>query len=115
MSDIDIMSSMDEILRRSLLFDFYGELLTDHQKKIYEAFDSEDLSLSEIAEQEGISRQGVHDSLKRALAALHNYEDTLHLVLRFLHIRELAAQAKEAEGAERSRLIDEIAACTMEF
>ena len=43
------MGSMDDILRRSLLFDFYGELLTDHQKEIYEAFDSDDLSLSEIA------------------------------------------------------------------
>ncbi len=52
------MSSMDDILRRSLLFDFYGELLTDHQKNMYEAFYGDDLSLGEIAEEFGISRQG---------------------------------------------------------
>lgn len=49
---------MDEILQQALLYDFYGELLNDHQKEIYEQFILEDLSLSEIAEAEGISRQG---------------------------------------------------------
>ena len=56
---------MDEILKQSLLYDFYGELLTDHQKEIYEQFIVEDLSLSEIAKDAGISRQGVHDLVKR--------------------------------------------------
>ena len=77
------MGSMDDILRRSLLFDFYGELLTDHQKNIYEASVSEDLSLSEIAAQEGISRQGVHDLINRTDKILENYEQKLHLVERF--------------------------------
>ena len=52
---------MNKFLEQALLFDFYGELLTDHQKEIYEQFALEDLSLSEIAEMKGISRQGVHD------------------------------------------------------
>ena len=56
---------MDEILKQSLLYDFYGELLTEHQKEIYEQFIVEDLSLSEIAKDAGISRQGVHDLIKR--------------------------------------------------
>ena len=106
---------MESIYETTLLFDFYGELLTNNQKDVVRMHILEDYSLGEISEILKISRQGVHDSLKRALTALHNYEDTLHLVQRFLHIRELAAQAKEAEGAERGRLIDEIAACTMEF
>ena len=56
---------MNKFLEQALLFDFYGELLTDHQKEIYEQFALEDLSLSEIAEMKGISRQGVHDLVKR--------------------------------------------------
>ena len=50
---------MDEILKQSLLYDFYGELLTQHQKEIYEQFIVEDLSLSEIAKDAGISRQRI--------------------------------------------------------
>ena len=52
---------MNEILKQALLYDFYGELLNEHQKEIYEQFVLEDLSLSEIALGAGISRQGVHD------------------------------------------------------
>ena len=79
---------MDEILQQALLYDFYGELLNDHQKEIYEQFILEDLSLSEIAEAEGISRQGVHDLVKRCQKALEGYEARLHLVRRFLSIKE---------------------------
>lgn len=56
---------MNEILKQALLYDFYGELLNEHQKEIYEQFVLEDLSLSEIAQGAGISRQGVHDLVKR--------------------------------------------------
>ncbi len=78
---------MNEILEQALLYDFYGELLTVHQKKIYEQFILEDLSLSEIAEQEGISRQGVHDLIKRCNKALVGYESKLHLVEKFVNIK----------------------------
>lgn len=90
------MGSMDDILRRSLLFDFYGELLTDHQKNIYEASVSEDLSLSEIAAQEGISRQGVHDLINRTDKILENYEQKLHLVERFLRTKNQIQEIREA-------------------
>ena len=89
------MGSMDDILRRSLLFDFYGELLTDHQKNIYEASVSEDLSLSEIAAQEGISRQGVHDLINRTDKILENYENKLHLVERFLRMKDQVQEIRE--------------------
>lgn len=79
---------MDEILEQTLLYDFYGELLTKHQKEIYEQFIIEDLSLSEIAADAGISRQGVHDLIKRCNKILEGYEQKLHLVEKFLSIKE---------------------------
>ena len=79
---------MNEILEQALLYDFYGELLTDHQKDIYEQFVLEDLSLGEIAKDAGISRQAVHDLVKRCQKILEGYEDKLHLVEKFLFIKE---------------------------
>ena len=79
---------MDKILERSLLYDFYGELLTDHQKKIYEQVVLDDYSLGEVAEDTGISRQGVHDLVKRTTKTLEDYENRLHMVERFVRIRE---------------------------
>lgn len=79
---------MNEILEQALLYDFYGELLTEHQKDIYEQFVLEDLSLSEIAHGAGISRQGVHDLVKRCERILEGYEAKLHLVEKFLSIKK---------------------------
>ncbi len=79
---------MNDILEQALLYDFYGELLTSHQKEIYEQFVLEDLSLSEIASEAGISRQGVHDLIKRCQKTLEGYENKLHLVEKFLSIKE---------------------------
>lgn len=79
---------MNDILEQALLYDFYGELLNDHQKEIYEQFVLEDLSLSEIAADAGISRQGVHDLVKRCQKALEGYEQKLHLVEKFLVIKK---------------------------
>ena len=76
---------MNKILEQALLYDFYGELLTTHQKEVYEQFILDDLSLSEIAESAGISRQGVHDLIRRCQKALEGYENKLHLVEKFLH------------------------------
>lgn len=79
---------VNEILRQALLYDFYGELLTEHQKEIYRQYVMEDLSLSEIAKEAGISRQGVHDLIKRCDQALAGYEEKLHLVERFMSIQK---------------------------
>jgi hypothetical protein len=86
---------MNKILEQALLYDFYGELLTTHQKEVYEQFILDDLSLSEIAESAGISRQGVHDLIRRCQRALEGYEDKLHLVERFLSVKEKVSEIGE--------------------
>lgn len=83
---------MDDILKQSLLYDFYGELLTEHQKEIFEDFVLNDLSLGEIAEEKGISRQGVHDLIKRCNKILNGYEEKLHLIERFTDTKEKVSQ-----------------------
>ena len=86
---------MNDILERSLLYDFYGELLTDRQKKVYQAVVLDDLSPSEVAEEEGISRQGVHDMVRRCEKLLQGYEDKLGLVARFSQTKDLVAQIRQ--------------------
>lgn len=75
---------IDEITKQSLLYDFYGQLLTKRQQQVMELYHGENLSLAEIAEEFGISRQGVHDALRSARKALDGYEEKLGLVGRFL-------------------------------
>ena len=70
-------------LEMSLLFDFYGETLTEKQRELFDLYYNEDLSLAEIAEHAGITRQGVRDSVKRAEHALHAMEQKLGLVARY--------------------------------
>ena len=74
---------MDEILHLTLLFDFYGELLTEKQKQVFAMHYQDDLSLSEIGEELSISRQAVRDQLKRTEYILTDYEEKLGLVKRF--------------------------------
>lgn len=88
------------LLEQALLYDFYGELLTDHQQEIYEQFVLEDLSLSEIAESAGISRQGVHDLIKRCNKLLEGYEAKLHLVEKFLSVKQKVQEINELLDAE---------------
>lgn len=82
---------MDKIYEQTMLFDFYGELLTEHQRCIYADAVQNDMSLGEIAEEHGITRQGVHDLIRRCDKILQDYESKLHLVERF-------ARAKETVG-----------------
>ncbi|WP_242863203.1 YlxM family DNA-binding protein [Caloranaerobacter ferrireducens] len=82
---IDMVILMfEKAVKMGLLFDFYGKLLSDRQYTIIEMYYIHDLSLSEIGEQLNISRQGVHDILKRAEKRLLNYEEKLGLVKKFL-------------------------------
>ncbi len=74
---------IDDITQASLLYDFYGQLLSKRQKQVMELYHEENLSLSEIASEFDISRQGVHDALKNAEKALKEYENKLGLVAKF--------------------------------
>ncbi|MCI9166203.1 MAG: DNA-binding protein, partial [Oscillospiraceae bacterium] len=65
----------NQTYRMTMLFDFYGELLTERQKEFFDLYYNEDLSLAEIAENNGISRQGVRDVIVRAEAAMQEVED----------------------------------------
>lgn len=94
---------MEKIVEQGILYDFYGELLTKHQRKIYEDAICNDLSISEIASEEGISRQGVFDLLKRVNKSLEGYEEKLHLVQRFRTIEELVQQINEITNQEEVR------------
>ena len=94
---------MEAFVEKSLLFDFYGELLTEHQKKIYAELVFEDYSPAEIAREEGISRQSVHDMRKRCDKILQDYEDRLHLVRRFLDIRNQVREIQRLTEPEESR------------
>ena len=95
---------MEKILEQTLLYDFYGELLTEHQKQIYED--------SEIAGECGISRQGVHDLVKRCNRILKEYEAKLHLVERFLtvkgRIEEIERSLRDTEEPDREQLIRQL-------
>ena len=83
---------MEKIVEQGLLYDFYGELLTAHQREVYESAVFEDMSPSEIAQEYGISRQGIHDLIKRCDKLLIGYEEKLQLVHKFLYIKEKAQQ-----------------------
>ena len=93
-----------EELGLSLLFDYYGDLLTEKQRTCFDLYYNQDLSLGEIAQEAGISRQGVHDSLSRAEAALRLMEEKTGAVARDLRCRKALARIRQAaEALEKSR------------
>lgn len=103
---------MDKILEQTLLYDFYGELLTEHQKQIYEDVVLNDYSFSEVASEQGISRQGVHDLIKRCNKILQEYESKLHLVEKFVTIKEqieeMEKSLRETEEPDKEALVRQL-------
>ena len=102
---------MEKIVEQGLLYDFYGELLTEHQKNIYEDAVYNDMSLAEIAEENGISRQGVHDMVRRCNRTLQAYEDKLHLIERFMRVKMNVTKLQELaqdEELTRGELAEEV-------
>ena len=89
-------------LMQSMLLDFYGELLTEKQRECYDLHVNEDLSLSEIAEQSGVSRQGVWDNIRRAEAAMREMEEKTGLLRRFRQVR-LGLESLQAPLQELAR------------
>lgn len=107
---------MDETLLRTLLFDFFGELLTEKQRLCYDLHYNSDLSLQEIAEQTGVSRQAVWDLIRRGEQTLRDMEAKTGLVARALRRREKLAELRavaeslENEASQRRilSLLDEL-------
>ena len=110
---------IDDVIQTSLLYDFYGSLLTDRQREVMELYYGENLSLSEIAAEFSISRQGVHDLVKRCDKILSGYEEKLKLVEKFNQTKKMVEEIKELAGqykkdGDRS-LIDRIDAISEEI
>ncbi len=100
-----------------LLYDYYGDLLTDRQRECFEMRYNQDMSLGEIAEELGISRQGVHDNLSRTEALLRNMEAKTGCVRRDLACRKAAdtilaaaQQLKQSEVTQVGALAEQILA-----
>lgn len=99
--------SMEEIVKKALLYDFYGQLLTEHQRALYEDIVLNDLSYAEVAKEEGISRQGVYDLMKRCDKILTEYEEKLHLVEKFLNTKKKVTQINQFAKDIKNRNGDE--------
>lgn len=95
--------NVEKIVVQGRLYDFYGELLTEHQRTVYEDAVYNDMSLSEIAAIQGISRQGVHDLIKRCDKILNDYEAKLHLVEKFDTARRKVEQIQSLTTDHRIR------------
>ena len=107
--------TLSHIVEISLLFDFYGGLLKEHKRGIFEDYVLNDYSLGEIAMQQGISRQGVHDIVKRCSKELERYEDNLHLIDKFRKTKEsvneihtIAVHVKETKNIDEIAKIEEL-------
>lgn len=110
----------NQTYRMTMLFDFYGEVLTPRQKEFFDLYYNEDLSLAEIAENYGISRQGVRDVIVRAEAIMTDLEDKTGLMKRFMLIQQQVQAILDAaekiqtvnyrqyDNPELARLADEI-------
>ena len=92
----------NQAYRMAMLYDFYGDVLTDRQKEFYDLYYNEDLSLGEIAENYGITRQGVRDVIVRAEAVLTELEDKTGLIKRF---HTMTAQLEQVQR-DAQRLVE---------
>lgn len=108
---------MEKLLQVTYLYDFYGQLLTEKQETAFRRYYLEDLSLSEIAEKEDVSRQSIHDMIKQAERKLTTYEEKLGLVERFKKQEEelevmvdkmMSIQSDNADDQTNSVIIDVI-------
>ncbi len=99
---------MDQSFQKTMLFDFYGDLLTERQKEFYDLYYNEDLSLAEIAENANITRQGVRDVIVRADAILTEMEEKTGIIARFLEVQsglqEVSALADQIADLNDTRI-----------
>ena len=105
-------NDIEKYINQGTLYDFYGKLLTVHQQRIYEDVVFNDLSLSEIAKNEGISRQGVSDLIKRCNKSLVSYEERLGLIRKFdetkSYVKEIQRIVKIYQDTKDEGLVTKI-------
>lgn len=103
------LTDLDEVVRLAYLYDFYGPLLKDRHREIFEQYVLDDLSLSEIANEYEITRQGVYDIVKRCSKKLESYEDKLMLFYKFRLAKERLMQVEELvnqnEGSDKKQIL----------
>ncbi|MGN0164566.1 MAG: YlxM family DNA-binding protein [Lachnospiraceae bacterium] len=109
MSKSDTNVWLKEVVELAMLYDFYGELLNDTAKTVFEGYVLNDMTLAEISEETGISRQGIYDNMKRTVSKLRSFESKLHLVSKFQCVKKdveiinekaLAVKNGDASGAD---------------
>ena len=99
---------MERIVKLGLLYDFYGELLTDHQKRVYEDYVYNDYSVSEIAQEYEVSRQAASDLIKRINKILEDYENKLKLVERFDSIKARIEALDNISAEDKAQILKEL-------
>ena len=103
---------MEKFVEQTLLYDFYGELLTEHQRSVYEDVVLNDYSCTEVAQERGISRQGVHDLIRRCDRTLLGYEEKLGLIAKFQKTKEKVTEihrlTEEFSQTQNQALIEAI-------
>ena len=92
----------NQTYRMTMLFDFYGEVLTERQKEFFDLYYNEDLSLAEISENYGITRQGVRDVIVRAEGVMTELEDKTGLLKRFMQMKDKVEAIEQAAAAIRA-------------
>ena len=119
--NISIEEKLNKRMEWTFLYDFYGELLKDNQKTVFEDYILNDLSLGEIAQEQGISRQGVYDLVRRCCRQLESYEERLRLAARFrrvkdqvIKIRDLSRSLKLTGDCSAAEEIEQTAADILE-
>ena len=99
----------NQTYRMTMLFDFYGETLTERQKEFFDLYYNEDLSLAEIGENCGLTRQGVSDSIRRTVAELYALEASLGIYAKSERVMALAAEILACgDIAKAHRLAEQI-------
>ena len=107
------MVEMDKSIRQALLFDHYGSLLTEYQQRIYKEVIFDDYSISEVAQDEGVTRQGISDMIKRCDKMLESYEMKLGLAKRYIktkqYVEDIISSIEKYKKDKKSSHIDHIA------
>lgn len=100
---------MEEKIKLTYLYDFYGELLNERQRRLFRLYIFDDLSYSEIADEVGLTRQGAHDLVRRSEQKLYEYEEKLRLFEKFRAVRDKAEKAREyTDNEDLLKLLTEI-------